>query len=89
MNATKIKLFPDQSKAFELVKRKRVVNITGAAGTGKTRLVKGIVDYFKDKGLTVTLAAPSGKASKRLYESTGQTAYTIHKLLEPQRNKKG
>lgn len=60
----------------------RIVCTTGQAGTGKTLLMKRTYHAFKDAGHSVALCAPTGKAAKRIAESTGIQAITIHKLLE-------
>ena len=59
-----------------------VTIITGGPGTGKTTVVKGIISIFKDLGLKTALAAPTGRAAKRMSEATGDEAKTIHRLLE-------
>lgn len=59
-----------------------VVVITGGPGTGKTTLVRGIIECARQENLKVLLAAPTGRASKRLAEAAGQEASTLHKLLE-------
>lgn len=56
--------------------------LTGGPGTGKTTVVRGILDLLKSKGMKVLLAAPTGRAAKRLSEATGAKAATIHRLLE-------
>ena len=56
--------------------------ITGGPGTGKTTIVRGIVSLYEKMGLSCVLAAPTGRAAKRLTEVTGQEASTIHRLLE-------
>lgn len=56
--------------------------ITGGPGTGKTTLIKGVIDLFDNNNISVVLAAPTGRAAKRLSEATGRTAKTIHRLLE-------
>lgn len=76
-------LLQDQEQAVELAKNNRVCIITGAPGTGKTTVVKTIINNFEQQGLVIALAAPSGKAAKRLSESTEQKTSTIHRLLEP------
>lgn len=66
-----------------------VVVITGGPGTGKTTIVKCIIDLFDKRGLRVELAAPTGRAAKRLGETTGKDARTIHRLLEYSFSEKG
>ena len=56
--------------------------ITGGPGTGKTTIINGILDLFAQLGLRCVLAAPTGRAAKRMTEVTGQEASTIHRLLE-------
>ncbi len=56
--------------------------ITGGPGTGKTTIVKAVVDIFHDWGREILLAAPTGRAAKRLYEATGKEARTLHRTLE-------
>lgn len=56
--------------------------ITGGPGTGKTTIIKCIIDIFEKCGLKVVLGAPTGRAAKRMTESTGREAKTIHRLLE-------
>lgn len=59
-----------------------VVVITGGPGTGKTTIIKCIINIFENKGMKVALAAPTGRAAKRMTEATGREAKTIHRLLE-------
>ena len=61
---------------------RRIVPITGQAGTGKTTMLKRVHEFFRSKGITVVLCAPTGKAAKRITEATGIEARTIHRLLE-------
>ncbi len=56
--------------------------ITGGPGTGKTTILNGVLELFEQMGLTCALAAPTGRAAKRLTEVTGRDASTIHRLLE-------
>ena len=60
----------------------KVSILTGGPGTGKTSTVKAILNLLSSKGKQALLAAPTGRAAKRLAESTGQEAKTIHRLLE-------
>ena len=59
-----------------------VLVVTGGPGTGKTRIVNGIMSPFDQMGVECQLAAPTGRAAKRLTEVTGREASTIHRLLE-------
>ncbi len=61
---------------------RRIVPITGEAGTGKTTILKTVYDALTAKGWSVVLCAPTGKAAKRIHEATGIVAVTIHRLLE-------
>lgn len=81
-------LDPTQRRAIELALTSRAFVITGGPGVGKTTLVRALVAVFDAAELTVSLAAPTGRAAKRLSESTGRAASTIHRLLEmsPQSN---
>lgn len=63
--------------------------VTGGPGTGKTTVVKGLISIFKSLGLKCVLAAPTGRAAKRLSEATGEEAKTIHRLLEMDRGIEG
>lgn len=56
--------------------------ITGGPGTGKTTIIKCIIEIYENNGMKVLLAAPTGRAAKRMSESTGKKAKTIHRLLE-------
>ena len=60
----------------------RIVGVTGQAGTGKTTIMRRVYHAFEEAGHAVALCAPTGKAAKRISESTGLHAITIHKLLE-------
>lgn len=59
-----------------------MVVITGGPGTGKTTIINAIIRIFQEEGLKVSLAAPTGRAAKRMTEATGMEAKTIHRLLE-------
>lgn len=77
-------LDPKQEEAVHLGLdvTKRVVGITGAAGSGKTTILRIIYRQLEAAGYSVVLCAPTGKAAKRIYEATGIEAITIHRLLE-------
>ena len=70
-----------QREAVELAAREGVLILTGGPGTGKTTTVRGIVALFQKMGLDIVLAAPTGRAAKRMSELTGMEAQTIHRLL--------
>ena len=59
-----------------------IVIITGGPGTGKTTTINTIIEYYASEGLDILLAAPTGRAAKRMTEATGYEARTIHRLLE-------
>ena len=59
-----------------------LVVITGGPGTGKTTTINTIIRYFEEAGLDILLAAPTGRAAKRMSETTGYEAQTIHRMLE-------
>jgi exodeoxyribonuclease V alpha subunit len=61
---------------------KKILVITGGPGTGKTTIIKAVVELFRKWGRKVLLAAPTGRAAKRLFEATGHPARTIHRTLE-------
>lgn len=71
-----------QRKAIEIAVNKGSLILTGGPGTGKTTTVKGIITLMQNRGLDVALAAPTGRAAKRMTELTGCEAKTIHRLLE-------
>src|SRR5438874_3138123 len=79
---TKITLAPSQSEALHTALASKVLVITGGPGVGKTTLVNSLLKILLAKGVTVALCAPTGRAAKRLSESTGIEAKTIHRLLE-------
>ena len=76
-----VDLTAEQINALEVIIANRVVVITGGPGTGKTTLVRSIAAVFKQIGSRICLAAPTGRAARRLSEVTGKPAHTIHKLL--------
>lgn len=71
-----------QREAVEGAANHGVFVLTGGPGTGKTTTIKAIIRYFEREGLTIRLAAPTGRAAKRMSEACGQEAQTIHRLLE-------
>ncbi len=71
-----------QREAIEIAVNKGMLILTGGPGTGKTTTIKGIITLMKNRGLDVALAAPTGRAAKRMSELTGFEAKTIHRLLE-------
>ena len=71
-----------QMEAIETAVRSKVLLLTGGPGTGKTTTTLGIITAFRDAGAEIVLAAPTGRAAKRLSEATGLEAKTIHRLLE-------
>ena len=71
-----------QEEALVQAATQGLLIITGGPGTGKTTIVKGILSLYEQMGLKYVLAAPTGRAAKRLSEVTGQDASTIHRLLE-------
>jgi len=77
-----IELAPEQRRAVSLGLSEKMLVITGGPGTGKTTLVRAVVDILLKKGVKILLAAPTGRAAKRLSEATGMDARTIHRLLE-------
>lgn len=77
-----IQLAQKQKEAIKACLHHGVLVLTGGPGTGKTTVIKGILSILKAQGLKIRLAAPTGRATKRLSETTGQKALTIHRLLE-------
>ena len=76
-----LKLSELQKKAVILSAENRVVIITGGPGTGKTTSIRTVLALFDKAGLNTLLAAPTGRAAKRMSEVTGYDAYTVHRLL--------
>ncbi len=79
---TALILAESQRTAVQLALRSKVLVITGGPGVGKTTLVNSILKIIRAKGVEVALCAPTGRAAKRLTESTGLEGRTIHRLLE-------
>lgn len=78
----KIKLAPEQRQAVKEAMTEGVLIITGGPGTGKTTTINSIISLLEEEGYEVILAAPTGRAAKRMSEATGKEAGTIHRLLE-------
>ena len=75
---------PQQRQAVMLAAQRQVMLLTGGPGTGKTTSLRGVLALFEELGLETALAAPTGRAAKRLGELCGAEGYTIHRLLETQ-----
>jgi exodeoxyribonuclease V alpha subunit len=84
-----IELAQGQKEAILLAARSKVLIITGGPGTGKTTLITAILRIFQQLKLRILLAAPTGRAAKRMNEATGWEAKTIHRLLEYSPHKGG
>ena len=84
----RIQFAPQQREAIYTAMITRALVLTGGPGTGKTTTVVGMIRLFEAEGKHITLTAPTGRAAKRLSETTGSEAKTIHRLLEfsPQNN---
>ena len=79
---TKMDLDEHQVEAVKEAVRNGVLVITGGPGTGKTTTINAIIKYFESEGMDIFLAAPTGRAAKRMSETTGFEARTIHRMLE-------
>ena len=77
-----LELASKQLEAVESAIDNKVMVITGGPGTGKTTIIRAILGIFQRLGIRILLAAPTGRAAKRMSEATGQEAKTIHRLLE-------
>lgn len=77
-----IRLSESQQKAFKDVLKSKVAMVTGGPGVGKTTLLKSILSVLKESKIDVILAAPTGRAAKRMSEVTGMEARTLHRVLE-------
>lgn len=71
-----------QRTAVKSAAQNGVFILTGGPGTGKTTTINSIINYFVDEGMDIMLAAPTGRAAKRMTEATGYEAKTIHRMLE-------
>ena len=77
-----IELSEKQLEAVRTINDNNVCVITGGPGTGKTTIIKTILELYKQEGKKVVLCAPTGRAAKRMSETTGEDAKTLHRLLE-------
>jgi exodeoxyribonuclease V alpha subunit len=77
-----ITLAPEQREAIALSAHRKALVITGGPGTGKTTLINAILQILEKKGRSTLLAAPTGRAAKRMAETTGHEARTLHRMLE-------
>lgn len=78
----KLAFAPGQAAALKTTLLSKVSIITGGPGVGKTTIVRALVDILRAKRLEVCLAAPTGRAAKRMQEATGRPAMTLHRLLK-------
>lgn len=85
----RIQLAPEQAEAVKASVDHGVFVLTGGPGTGKTTVIKGILSVMEQAGCKILLAAPTGRAAKRLAESAGKPALTVHRLLEYTPNGEG
>ena len=76
-------LAESQKRAVGLALASKALVITGGPGTGKTTIVNAILKILKAKDVSMLLCAPTGRAAKRMTETTGLEAKTIHRLLKP------
>jgi exodeoxyribonuclease V alpha subunit len=78
----KLQLAPRQIDALKRAIIEKALIITGGPGTGKTTIIRAVIQIYMAMGAKIVLTAPTGRASKRMTEATGQAASTIHRLLE-------
>ena len=78
---SEIDLSEKQKEAIRSINENNVNIITGGPGTGKTTIIKTIIDLYEERGKKVVLAAPTGRAAKKMTEATGKESSTLHRLL--------
>ena len=78
----RISLDENQKTAIITALQNGVTVITGGPGTGKTTIIKALIEIFQEHGVGVLLCAPTGRAAKRISETSGYEAKTVHRLLE-------
>jgi len=79
---TELRLAPQQREAIRMAIQEKVLVITGGPGTGKTTILRCIIQILEKKGVRIHLASPTGRAAKRMSEAAGREAATLHRLLE-------
>ena len=80
--SAKLELDEMQKKAVKAAINNGILILTGGPGTGKTTTINAMIRFFESEGMDIFLAAPTGRAAKRMTEATGYEARTIHRLLE-------
>lgn len=86
---TRLEFTEEQKTAVRSAVSLRMTIITGGPGTGKTTIIRGVIDSFERAGKTVLVAAPTGRAAKRIEEATNYSASTIHRMLKISPEKRG
>lgn len=79
---SEMELSDKQKEAVEAINENNVCIITGGPGTGKTTIIRTVIQLYQKQGKKVVLCAPTGRAAKRMTETTGEEAKTLHRLLE-------
>ena len=80
--STELQLDDKQKEAVKEAVKNGVFILTGGPGTGKTTTINALIHFFESEGLDIFLAAPTGRAAKRMTEATGYEARTVHRMLE-------